>query len=125
MNVSGVMGAGGAAGVGAATWSGASRRSGGSGAVGRMQSAITSVAQLLNMQPSQLVSRLGTGQSLASVATSQGISQDTLLSTVEKAVSGSAKQGATPLSGDALRLVASRIAASTSVPAGLSLRTRA
>ena len=124
MNVSGIGGiqaGGGVHGtgaIGAATWSGASRRAGGPGAVGRMQAAIGSLAQLMSVPTSQLVSQLGTGRSLTDIATAAGVSASRVMDTVAQAVAGAVPQGAQPLSGDVLRTVAARIATSTSVPAG-------
>jgi hypothetical protein len=124
-NVSAVGAAGGSAaasgitGPGAATWSGASRRAGGPGAVGRMQAAIGAVSQLLQTPPQELVRRLGGGQSLSSLAAARGVPSSTLLAAVTKAVATAVPQGAQPLSGQLLDSVASRIAGSTAVPAGL------
>ena len=120
MNVSGI---GGVSGIGASTWSGASRRLGGPGAVGRMQSAVTAVAQALNTTPTQLVRQLGAGRSMVSVAAAAGISKDSLMSTVSRAIASAVPQGAAPLSGDLLQTVAGRIANTTSLPAGFSVKT--
>jgi len=117
----GALGTGRASGVGAATWSGASRRMGGGGATGRMQAAIGAVSQLLNMPAGDLVRQLGSGQSLTSVAAGQGVPAGSVLTAVSRAVSTSVPQGRTPLSGDLLASVSSRIASSTGVPRGFSV----
>jgi uncharacterized protein YidB (DUF937 family) len=88
-----------------------------------MQSSITAVSGLLKMPATDLVSALGTGQSLSSIAASKGISHDRLLSTISTAISSSIPQGSQPLSGDQLASVAGRIADSTSVPAHFALQT--
>jgi hypothetical protein len=105
-------------GTGAATWSGASRRAGGAGGVGRMQASVTAVAQLLKTTPAELVQQLGKGQSMSSLAAAKGVSPSSLLATVSKAVASTVPQGAQPLSGSLLDSVSSRIAATTSLPAG-------
>jgi hypothetical protein len=96
---------------------------GGGGGVARMQSAIGAVSQLLKVSASDLVKQLGTGQSLTSVASAKGISADTVVATVAKAVSSSVPQGREPLSGDLLQQISSRIASSTGVPGGFSTRS--
>jgi len=129
MNVSGPSGTGGTSGmsgvgaVSANTWSGASRREGGPGAVGRMQSAIGAASQLLNLSPSELVSQLGSGQSLATVAQSQGVSRDRLLGAVTKAVASAVPQGGTPLNAELLAKISGRIADSTQVPRSFLTRS--
>ena len=105
-------------GTGAATWSGASRRAGGAGGVGRIQASVTAVAQLLKTTPAELVQQLGTGQSMSSLAAAKGVSPSRLLATVSRAVAATVPQGAQPLSGSLLDQVSSRIAATTSLPAG-------
>ncbi|MDE3205754.1 MAG: hypothetical protein KGQ66_16225 [Acidobacteriota bacterium] len=127
MNVSGLgagwpaamAGAGSNTGVGAATWSGASRM-GGPGSVGRMQSAVTSMAQLLGTTPSQLAAQLGQGQSLMSVANGYGVSSSSVISAIARGLTNSVPQGASPSSPDALQTIAARIAHATDVPAGLA-----
>ena len=123
MNVSGIGGSGGVTGIGAASWSGASRRAGGPGAVGRMQSAVLAMARSLNTPPSQLVRQLGSGQSMISVGAAAGMSRDAVLATVTRAVAAAVPQGAAPLGGDLLQTVAGRIANTTTLPAGFSVRT--
>jgi len=117
----GALGTGRASCVGAATWSGASRRMGGGGATGRMQAAIGAVSQLLNMPAGDLVRQLGSGQSLTSVAAGRGVSAGSVLAAVSRAVSATVPQGRTPLSGNLLTDVSSRIANSTGVPRGFSV----
>lgn len=117
MNVSGI----GVHGIDAATWSGASRRAGGPGSVGRMQSAIAAVSQLINTPPAQLVRQLGSGQSLLSVASAAGVSKDAVMSTLTRTLASAVPQGASPLTGDLLLTVAGRIANTTTLPAGFSV----
>jgi hypothetical protein len=86
-----------------------------------MQSAIGAVSQLLNVQPSDLVRQLGAGQSMSSVAAAQGISRDSVVAAVTRAVSTAVPQGSDPLSGDLLKTVSARITDSTKIPAGFSV----
>lgn len=92
------------------TMSGASRV-GGSGAESRMQGAIGSAAQLFGMSQSDLTSLLNSGQSLAGVASSKGISQTDLVSAIKQGVQQATPQGGTSgPSGSLLDRIANRIA---------------
>jgi hypothetical protein len=58
---------------------------------------------------------------MSSIAAAKGISQDTLMATVTRAVAAAVPQGLQPLGGDVLQTVSQRIAAATTVPAGFSV----
>jgi hypothetical protein len=92
------------------SWSGGSRPWGGAGAQQRMDAAVTASAQLLGMSKSDLQSSLSGGQSLSDIASAKGVSNATLVSTIQKAISQVAPSGGTPPSGDMATRIAGRIA---------------
>jgi len=123
MNIAGIAAVGSGTKVSttqASTWSGASRL-GGSGSVGRMKAAVGAVARLTGTTASNVVSQLGQGKSLASVAKSSGVSHAAVMASVTKAISTAVPQGSQPLSGSQLETVASRIVKATNVPARLQV----
>jgi hypothetical protein len=75
-----------------------------------MDAAVTASAQLFGMSTSDLQSALSGGQSLSDIASSKGVSNDTLVSTIHKAISQVAPAGGRPPSGDMAARIAGRIA---------------
>lgn len=73
------------------------------------QPEMTDTASLLGISTSQLSSDLQSGQTLSSLASSDGVSSSDLLSSVESDLSSGAPQGAPTLSGDQLAQMATNM----------------
>ena len=71
--------------------------------------AMNAASQLLGMSPSDLTSALQSGQSLSSIAASQGVDQSSLVSAVSTALQGS-NSGITP---DQANQIAAKISSAT------------
>ena len=94
------------------SWSGGSPPWGGGGIGGarqRMGGAIDASAQLFGMSSDELTKTLSGGKSLLDVASSKGVGQSTLLSTIQQAITSTVPSGA-QVPGDAAAKIAQRIA---------------
>ena len=82
--------------------------------------AMTNTAELLSMSSSQLSTELRSGETLSELASTQGVSSTSLLSSIESDIQANAPQGAPALSSAQLAQMASDIASGTAPqgPAG-------